>query len=252
MYEQPSVNVAVDSRGVAVVTFLHETPSNESLACLDELADVLAELDGDNAVRIVVLTGEDDHFFVGPKPHAILESRKDPDEVVDTLRTGQLTVERLISLDRPVVAAVNGPALGVGTQVALLADIAVAGRSVYFQDPHVKLGVAAGDGGMLWPLLMGLPRAKRYVMTGKRLHATEAHQSGLLAELVDDADVMDSAMAIADDFVKLPDMAVRMTKRALNQWLRMGSSFSFDYSNALQLASAMHPESIRILEGLVD
>jgi enoyl-CoA hydratase len=245
--------VTVQDDGVAIVGFKDPGAGAQGMRQLDELSRVFTDLSADERVRVAIVTGAHQRFFTGPDLEAVADSRRDPAATIENLFVARRTVQAIIAFERPLIAAVNGPAFGVGTQVAFLSDIVVAGRSAYFQDPHVKFGVVAGDGGAaVWPLVMGLGRAKRYMMTGRRLPAATAHEFGAVAELVDDGAEMEAALAIADEFLPLSDLAVRMTKSALNHWLRIGELTAFDYSFAAQMATSLTPESERILRDLVD
>lgn len=230
----------------------HSGDDRHVMRSLDELADVFAALAGDADVRVVLATGDGDYSFQDPAVDLVLESRSDPSAQIHALDVAHLTVQRIIDLDKPLISAINGPAFGVGTQVALLSDFVLAVDRAYFQDPHVKLGVAAGDGGVaIWPLVMGLTQAKKYLLTGCRLSAAEAFKLGAISNLVAPNALASNARALADELAAFPAYAVQMTKRALNQWIRAASPTSFDYANALQLASSLHPDSISRLDAIV-
>jgi enoyl-CoA hydratase len=248
VYDFEYVHVEVEDGGLTTARFLDPPAGEPGMRQLDEVCELFHDLARDPRVRVVVLLGGEQRFFTGPDLAAVLESRADADAVVQSMLVARTTVHNIIAFERPLIAAVNGAAFGLGTQVALLSDIVVAGRSAYFQDPHVKMGVAAGDGGAaVWPLVLGLGRAKRYMLTGQRLPATVAYEAGAVAELVDDGREEEVARDIATEFLPLPDLAVRLTKSALNQWLRLGALTAFDYAFAAQLATALTPESTEIL-----
>lgn len=130
-------------------------------------------------------------------------------------------VENLLDCPKPVISAVNGPAMGLGATIALLCDIVVAGRSAIFADPHVKMGVGAGDGGqVIWPLLMGPNRAKFYLMAGDKLNAEDAERLGLVNFVDDDDDLMPQALGIAERLAKGPTLAIAASKVPLNRHLK--------------------------------
>jgi enoyl-CoA hydratase len=196
----------------------------------------------------VVVTGEGDEFYRSADAGGLRAIPDLPKDETFTLlqrmsREGVDIVYRLIELDKPVISAINGAAAGGGLAVALLADISIAAEDAQLVDPHVALGVAAGDHAtMLWPLLCGMAKAKLYLLTSDALDGREAERIGLVSRAVPAADVLPLALTYARRFADGAQTAVRFTKRALNQWLRLGGITSFDYSNALELLNFFGPE----------
>ena len=128
--------------------------------------------------------------------------------------------------------------MGLGATVALLCDIVVAGRSATFADTHVKLGIGAGDGGqVIWPFLMGVNRAKYYLMTGDRIPAEEAERLGLVNFVVEDDQLMIEALKIADRLAAGPGLAIAASKVPINNWLRSVSAQILPLSLALEGAT---------------
>jgi len=137
-----------------------------------------------------------------------------------TLETGRALFFELANLRVPVIAAVNGPAVGAGCTLALLCDIVLMSEAAYLADPHVRLGLVPGDGGVvLWPLLAGLGAAKAFLLTGDWVTARDAHRLGLIHEVVD-GDVVAPSVALAERIAARPAFAVQETKAALNLHLR--------------------------------
>ena len=140
-------------------------------------------------------------------------------------REARLIVDHLLECSKPVISAVNGYAMGLGATVALLADVVYAARSAVFADTHVNMGIGAGDGGqVIWPLLMGVNRAKYHLMTGDRLTATDAERLGLVNFVVDDGAVVDEALALATRLAAGPGLAISASKMAINNYIRVISS----------------------------
>jgi enoyl-CoA hydratase len=130
-------------------------------------------------------------------------------------------VENLLDCPKPVLSAVNGYAMGLGANFALLCDVVVASKSAVFADTHVKLGIGAGDGGqVIWPLLMGVNRAKYYLMTGDRVTASEAERLGLVNFVVEPEDLLDRTLEIAERLARGPSMAIAASKVPLNRWIK--------------------------------
>jgi enoyl-CoA hydratase len=156
-------------------------------------------------------------------------------------------VYNLVNCSKPVVSAIRGTAVGAGLAVALLADIAIAGRSAKLMDGHTRLGVAAGDHAVLiWPLLCGLARARYYLLLNEPVTGEVAERIGLVARCVEDDEVYATALEIARKLASGSPTAMQWTKRALNNWLKL-SGPSFDASLALEFLGFRLPD---IREGL--
>jgi enoyl-CoA hydratase len=167
---------------------------------------------------------------------------------VPVLEESRRVVDHVLECQTPIVAAVNGYAMGLGATVALLADVVVAGRSAVFADTHVLMGVGAGDGGQLiWPLLVGVSRAKYFLMTGDRVTAEDAERMGLVTFVVDDADLMERALGIATRLATGPTAAISASKMGINAWMRSVSATVLPLTLALEAAcvhTADHAEAI--------
>jgi enoyl-CoA hydratase len=179
--------------------------------------------------RVAVLTGSGKAFSAGGDVELMRRMQKDHQARTSTLETGRALFEEFTSLSIPVIAAVNGAAVGAGCTLALLCDVVVMDKDSYLSDPHVAVGLVPGDGGaVLWPHLAGLGRAKAYLLTGDSVSAAEAWRLGLIHEVVD-SDPVGAALAIADRIAARPAFAVRETKRALDMHLQASSSI-FSYA----------------------
>jgi enoyl-CoA hydratase len=143
-------------------------------------------------------------------------------------------VYNLINCSKPVVSAIRGNAVGAGLAIALLADVSIAADNARILDGHTRLGVAAGDHAVIiWPLLCGLAKARYHLLTNKPLSGAEAERIGLVALAVPDAEVLDRAFDTARTLAAGSASAIRWTKHALNNWLRLAGP-SFDTSLALE------------------
>jgi len=193
----------------AVDSELHEALLAEMLSIPDE-----------PEVRVVVLTGAGDAFSAGGDFGLIERMQQDRDVREATLDTSRLLFWAMMALDVPVVAAVNGPAVGAGATLALLCDIVVMDEHAYLAEPRVGIGLVPGDGGaILWPLLAGVPAARAYLLTGERMPAQEAFRLGLIHRVARSESALDEAMVLAERLAGLSPHAVRATKRALNRQL---------------------------------
>jgi enoyl-CoA hydratase len=137
-----------------------------------------------------------------------------------------------------VLCAVNGYAMGLGANFALLTDVVVAARSATFADTHVRMGIGAGDGGqVIWPLLMGVNRAKYFLMTGDRVSAEEAERLGLVNFVVEDQDLMTKALEIGERLARGPGRAIAASKVPINKYLQMVSNLVLPLSLSLEGAN---------------
>ncbi|MEU8171365.1 enoyl-CoA hydratase/isomerase family protein [Microbispora hainanensis] len=159
------------------------------------------------------------------------------------LPEGAVTVRGMAARPRADVSAIQGPAVGAGLAVALLADISVAGRTARIIDGHTRLGVAAGDhAAIIWPLLCGMAKAKYHLLLCEPVTGEQAEAMGLVSLCVDDDQVHDKALEIATRLAAGSAEAIRLTKCALNNWLRMAGP-SFDASLAMEFLGFTGPDA---------
>lgn len=239
-YEQLTIDV--DEMGVATVVIPTAGSSGRRQAEIHrEVASIWTSLGDDTSVRSVLVTGAEDEFYRsanidGLKAIPALDKEATFDLVQRLSKEGSDIVYRLIELDKPVVAAINGAAAGGGLAIALLADISVAANDAELVDPHITMGLAAGDhAAMIWPLLCGMAKSKLYLLTADPLDGMEAERIGLVSLAVPSEEVLDVARRYAERLATGPTFAIRYTKKALNQWLRLGGITAHDYSGALEL-----------------
>jgi enoyl-CoA hydratase len=207
-----------------------------------ELAEIWRDVDADDDVRAVVIRGEGATFSAGGDLAMIEEMMADFAVRSRILREARDIVYNVINCAKPVVSAIQGPAVGAGLAVALLADISVAGRTARIIDGHTRLGVAAGDhSAIVWPLLCGLAKAKYYLLLCEALTGAEAERIGLISVCVDDDEVHDKALEIASRLAEGAPQALQFTKYALNNWLRQAGP-SFDTSLALEFYGFAGPD----------
>jgi enoyl-CoA hydratase len=154
-----------------------------------------------------------------------------------------------IDFPLPTVAAVNGPAVGLGCSLAVLADLVYIAESAFLQDPHVSIGLTAGDGGApFWPLTMSPVRARELLFFGERIRAAEAVSLGLANSVTPDGKVLEKALEVAERLAALPPQAVQSTKRAVNLHISRGSAAILDYALAAEFQSYDTPEHIAAVQ----
>jgi enoyl-CoA hydratase len=212
-----------------------------------ELSQVWLTVDADPRARVALVTGAGRAFSAGGDLEMVDANSRDPKRLARTIREASDIVYNMINLDKPVVSAINGVAVGAGLVVALLADISVMSESARFTDGHTKLGVVAGDhAAILWPLLCGMAKAKYYLLTSDFIDGREAERIGLVSLCVPHEQLMAKAGEVADKLAAGSQQAIRWTKRSLNNWLRQAGPI-FDQSLALEMLTFMD-EDVR--EGL--
>ena len=202
----------------------------------DELRRLFADLKVEREARAVVLTGSGKAFSAGGDFNWMQTVTKD--DLYEMRREGRQIVWNMLDVDLPIVAAINGPAIGLGATIALLCDVIFMADSATLADPHVRVGIVAGDGGAaIWPLALGPALAKRFLMTGDSLTAAEAERYGLVTHVTTAEDLDAAAMAFANKLAAGAPLAVRYTKAAVNQVVKQTLTTSFDYSTALELTT---------------
>lgn len=197
-----------------------------SVSLVAELVDALGEAEADAAVRAVVLTGGPEIFSAGADLKEFNELRKSPPR--DDPR--EALWRAIGSFPKPMIAAVNGLALGGGNELAMMADIVVAGKSARFGQPEVNLGLMPGAGGTQRLVRsVGKAQAMRMVLAGVIIDADEALAIGLIAEVTEDAETLDRAIALATLIAAKGPIAVRAAKDSVNHAMEMGLSLGLEY-----------------------
>lgn len=207
-----------------------------------ELLRLFVDLAEDPAVFSILLTAAGDYFSIGGdvkgmKDRPAGDVTAEGTTVLDPAPARRI-VHNLLDCDKPVVCAINGHAMGLAATLALFCDITVMADDAKIADPHVKVGLVAGDGGAsIWPLLIGPSRAKEYLMLGKALTGIEAERIGLVNHVAPRAEVYDKAHAIASELAAGATWAIRWTKTSVNKWLKEQVNLILDLSMALEIAT---------------
>lgn len=209
-----------------------------------ELARLWGDIDGDDTVRAVVVTGAGKAFSAGGDLAMVRRMAGSPGRVEHMLGEMTQLVRGIIDCRVPIVSAINGVAVGAGAVLALLADISICADDARIGDGHIKLGVAAGDhAALLWPLLVGMAKARYYLLTGEMITGVEAERIGLVSRCVPRDAVLPEALRVASDLATGPQQALRLTKRALNGWLRQSMPL-FDQSAAYEMLGFLGPDVV--------
>jgi enoyl-CoA hydratase len=211
-----------------------------------EISGLWEVLDRDDEVRVVVLTGPRDEFYLSGAPGAVPADRGDRGDewrrrfTIPDLMYGEVTrlVHDMIRFDKPIVAAINGPASGAGLCTALLSDISIMASDAWLCDPHMILGISTGDGpGGIWPLHTGIAKAKLYLMTSDAIPAVEADRIGLVSRAVPREELIAVATDYATRLAHAPQTALRFTKRGINQWYRLAELVAQNHATTLEALS---------------
>src|SRR5580704_966885 len=213
-----------------------------------ELARFFSELATDPLTDVVILSGVGRAFSAGGDLDYIQSMIDEPRIFLNEMPDVKRIVFGMLDCPKPIIAKVNGPAVGLGATIALLCDVIFAAPTAKIGDPHVKVGFAAGDGGaVIWPHLIGHARAKEFLMTGRLLSAEEAEKIGLINHVVPAEDIDRVVDAFAQELLAGAMRAIQYTKLAVNIGLKqlahsvMDASVAFE---ALSNASADHREAV--------
>jgi enoyl-CoA hydratase len=189
------------------------------------MANVWRMLSADTEARVVILTGAGRAFSAGGDLDWISTFVDDPVARYESIREGAQIIEEMLRFPLPVIAAVNGPAVGLGCSCAILSDMVLISERAYLADPHVGVGLVAGDGGAaFWPLLTPILRSREYLFTGDRIPAATAVELGLATRALAPEELLPEARRLAERIAKQPAAAVQGTKRIVNMYLSQALS----------------------------
>ncbi len=219
----PTEHLLMEQDGPVMVLTLNNPDMKN--AFLDDMHEAMQEvwvrLADDKSVRAVVLTGAGSAFSAGGNIPAFIRNYEDSEYRRASLRGAERLMYAMAEFPKPLVSAVNGPAVGLGCSVATGADIVYIADDTFMADTHVNIGLVCGDGGAaVWPLLMNLLKAKEYLLTGDRIPAAMCVELGLANYAVPRDELMPRATEMAHRLAKQPVQAVQETKRAINLHVR--------------------------------
>ena len=207
-----------------------------------ELAEIWCTFDADPDMRVAILRGEGKGFSGGGDLKLVEEMSNDFNVRARVWREATALVYNIINCSKPVISAMHGPAVGAGLVAGLLADISIAAKTARIIDGHTRLGVAAGDhAAIVWPLLCGMAKAKYYLLLCETVSGEEAERIGLVSLAVDESELQAKAFEVAEKLARGSQTAIKWTKYALNNWLRLAGP-SFDASLALEFMGFAGPD----------
>ena len=215
------------------------------------LANVWRQLAADREAKVVVLTGAGRAFSAGGDLAWITSFLDDPVARDESLREGAQIIEEMLRFPLPVVAAVNGPAVGLGCSVAVLCDVVLMADTAHLADPHVAVGLVAGDGGAaFWPLLTPILRSREYLYTGDRIPAATAVELGLATRTTTPEDLLPEARRVAERLAAQPAGALQATKRVCNMHLSLALSGAMQAGFAAEAVTMQSEEHRELLLAL--
>ncbi len=189
----------------------------------DDLIDIFKHVAIDDEVKVVVITGAGKAFSAGGDLNQIAENMYDANKYIANMMSpyAHMIAYNLLNLDKVTVAKINGDAMGLGASLALLCDISIATEKARIADPHVAIGLSAGDGGSyLWPLNIGFARAKWHLLTGEPMTAELAEQAGLISKMVPADEFHEFADGVIEKLANGPTFALNQTKRSINMLMK--------------------------------
>lgn len=220
--------------GIARITFNRPKILNAmSLEVMTELAHALAACAQDDVVKALILTGAGEKAFVAGADISQMQNST-PVEIMKLMELGQETLRFLETMGKPSIAAVNGFALGGGTEIALACDIRIASENAMFGQPEILIGILPGWGGtQRLPRLVGMGIAKELILCGGQISAQRAYEIGLVNKVVPATQLMEEAEKLAKKFTTLPGFALKMAKSSMN----FGFDMSLDNAVKLELSA---------------
>jgi len=244
--------LSVKRDGMLLHVTLDRPPRNAvDDAVHDDLTRLFALLKDETEARAILLTGAGRVFCAGGD-YRWFPTLRGPERLDMLRRHAKQLIWDLVDVEIPIVAAVNGAAIGLGASIALLCDVIFMARSAVIADPHVRVGIVAGDGGTaIWPLAVGPARAKEYLLTGDAVKAEDAERMGLVNHVVDDDELLDRATAFARRLADGAPLALRATKLCVNKLVKEALNVAFDTATALEMLtfqSADHEEALAALQ----
>lgn len=206
-----------------------------SAALHDEFSRIFVDINRDPDVSVVVLTGAGGAFSAGGDLEWLASLHGDPIATAASIDNDRRIQNALLDLEKPIVAKVVGPAVGLGCTLALFCDFIYATPESRFADPHVAVGLVAGDGGaVIWPQLIGYARAKRYLLTGDPIFGKEAAEIGLITEAVSVDEIDATVAAMAERLANGATQAIKWTKASVNAGLKVTANAIIDRAAAYE------------------
>jgi enoyl-CoA hydratase len=216
-----------------------------------EASEIWADVDADDTVNAVIITGDGKTFSAGGDLHHERKVCEDYALRMQAMAEARNLVHGMLNCRKPIVGAARGWAVGAGLALLILADVSIASKTAMFSDGHLKIGVAAGDhAAIVWPLLCGMAKAKYFLMTAENFSGEEAERMNLISLALDDDQVEGRAVEVAARLAESAPAGLRWTKQVLNHWIRQAAPI-FDASLALEFIGFAGPEGIEGIDAFL-
>ncbi len=252
MPELSSIELVRDGRKLTLAFNRPESLNAFDKVMHDDLPAALAFARDDAASDLIVLTGRGKAFSAGGDFSHILQNADNPEEFDHEIAMARKIVELLLDIEKPVVCRLNGAAVGLGATIALLCDIIIASEKARIGDPHVNIGLVAGDGGAIaWPMRIGLTRAKEYLLTGELVGARRAEEIGLINRCVPPEELDAATDELCDKLLAKPQFALRKTKALTNIEVKRLCDLLMEPGLAWESQSIRLPEHRLAVEALM-
>lgn len=216
----------------------------------EEITRLFRELKQEDRARAALITGEGQMFSAGGNFNWFPEVQN-PEPREQLRRDARQMIWDLLDVEIPIVTAVNGPAVGLAASLVLLSDVIFMADNAIIADPHVRAGIAAGDGGVAtWPLILGPPRAKEYLLTGDPVDAATAERIGLVNHVVPADQLQEKALEFATRLAKGAPLAIRFTKQSVNALIKDALNVAFDTSTALEMITFQSEDHLEAMAAI--
>ena len=244
LYDLPDDILVQAEGGLRIITLNRPNDLNastsEMLFAYPRLFRALAE---DTEARVAILTGAGRAFSAGGDMNHFVKTLDDADFARSVQENARRTIHGFIDVPIPIIAAVNGPAVGWGATMATLCDIVLMSERSFMAEPHINIGLVVGDGiSVSWPLYTSLLKAKELIFTGDRILPQQAVEYGLANRVVPADKLMEEARNLAEKMLKQPAQALRETKKLMNLYLHRSAAQMLDATLGRQLAATLSQE----------
>ncbi len=252
----PSYKTIVLTRKKRLLTITLNRPeamNSVNLAMHEELAQVFVFAAADPHSDVVVLTGAGRAFSAGGDLDHVKNNAENPHLFDEEVRLAKRIVFAILDLDKPLICRLNGHAVGLGATLALFCDVIFAADTAKIGDPHVAIGLVAGDGGaVIWPQRIGLCKAKEYLLTGELIPAPKAAEIGLVNHALPAAELDAAVDAFAERLLNGSRNAIRYTKVLLNMELKRVATSVIDAGIAYEAVTQRSPDHREGVQALIE
>ncbi len=240
-YQKYNALLITQEKNILTVTINRPEKKNAITAELHgEICTIFNDIEADDTVDVVILTGSGGAFCAGGDLTWLLSQHGDPVATSVGIAHDRKLQNTLLDFEKIIIAKVEGPAVGLGCSLALLCDFVYATHEAVFADPHVSVGLVAGDGGaFLWPQLIGYARARRYLLTGEPISGLEAAAIGLITESVAGDQLDEKVAKMAARIARGATHAIKWTKASINAGLKVTANAVIDRSAAYENMAMM-------------